>query len=229
MSDLTRMVESSELLSGDGVHPPDVAATLIYGLGDGCQNVLVVTGPRSRARYHPASAPGTCLRLRIRPGHARRLLGVPLTELADRPVLATDLWGRAAGRLIDDVATLAGTRRPGPPARPTALDAALGELAAGRPVGAAADRLGVGERQLRNVFAQEVGLSPKQVARVVRLRRVLGHRGRDWATVADEAGFFDQAHLISDFRALMGVSPGRFAAGRLPSPAPCAMSMRSAV
>jgi AraC-like DNA-binding protein len=89
-------------------------------------------------------------------------------------------------------------------------------------------RVGVSERHLRNLFAREVGLSPKHFARISRLRKVLALAGRrQWAAVAEDAGFFDQAHMISDFRALMGVSPAAYLAGKLPAVTPCTALTRS--
>ena len=63
-----------------------------------------------------------------------------------------------------------------------------------------------------------------QNARLTRIRTIIAGTGgaTAWATMADEAGYFDQAHMISDFRAFMGVPPAAFTAGRLPSPTPCA-------
>ena len=85
-----------------------------------------------------------------------------------------------------------------------------------------AERVGVGERYLRSLFAREIGLSPKQFARVSRVRAVLAMAGRrQWATVAEEAGFFDQAHMIGDFREVMGVPPAAFLAGKRPAVTPC--------
>jgi AraC-like DNA-binding protein len=60
------------------------------------------------------------------------------------------------------------------------------------------------------------------VARIRRLRTVLALAGQqEWAAVAEDAGFFDQAHMISDFRALMGVSPGAYVQGHRPAVTPC--------
>jgi AraC-like DNA-binding protein len=85
-----------------------------------------------------------------------------------------------------------------------------------------AERVGVGERYLRSLFAREIGLSPKQFARVSRVRTVLAMAGQHrWAAVAEEAGFFDQAHMIGDFRAVMGVPPAAFLAGKRPAATPC--------
>jgi hypothetical protein len=65
-------------------------------------------------------------------------------------------------------------------------------------------------------------LSPKQFARISRVRRVLARAGQErWASLAEEAGFFDQAHMIGDFRSLMGVTPAAFLAGKRPAVTPC--------
>ncbi|GAB2623836.1 hypothetical protein Aab01nite_17240 [Paractinoplanes abujensis] len=63
-----------------------------------------------------------------------------------------------------------------------------------------------------------------------RVRHAPGQAGaaRRWAAVADDAGFFDQAHMISDFRSFMGVTPAAYAAGRLPPATPCAELARLA-
>jgi AraC-like DNA-binding protein len=75
---------------------------------------------------------------------------------------------------------------------------------------------------LRNLFAGEVGLSPKRFARIDRVRGVLASAGRrQWAQLANDTGYYDQAHMIAEFRAMMGVPPGAFVAGRLPAVHPC--------
>jgi transcriptional regulator GlxA family with amidase domain len=85
-----------------------------------------------------------------------------------------------------------------------------------------AGRLSISERQLRNLFAGGVGLSPKRFARVDRVRGVLASAGRrQWAQLASDTGYYDQAHMIAEFRAMMGVPPGAFVAGRLPAARPC--------
>jgi AraC-like DNA-binding protein len=91
-----------------------------------------------------------------------------------------------------------------------AIDA-LGEGAA---VGAVVDRLGVTPATFNRRFRATVGLNPKPFARIRRLQRLLARiRGDvepDWAAVAAEQGYFDQAHMINEFRALAGVTPGQY-------------------
>lgn len=90
-------------------------------------------------------------------------------------------------------------------------------------VGTTAQRLHVSERHLRAVFADLVGMSPKAYARVERVRTALTRIGeRDFARLATELGYYDQSHLTNEFRAVMGVPPAAFAAGRRLPPTPCA-------
>ncbi|MDG4820359.1 AraC family transcriptional regulator [Asanoa sp. WMMD1127] len=87
--------------------------------------------------------------------------------------------------------------------------AAVG-LGRGLDVGAVSDRLGVTTGSLRRRFLARVGLTPKRYAGVARLQRLLGAVGgpdRDWARAAHEVGYFDQAHMVNDFRALTGLTP----------------------
>lgn len=72
-------------------------------------------------------------------------------------------------------------------------------------------------RQLRRRFRTEAGIGPKLLARMVRLQgfiRLAEDRPREsTARLALEAGYYDQAHLIRDFRELAGTTPGRFRSG----------------
>ncbi|MEM8680617.1 MAG: helix-turn-helix domain-containing protein [Planctomycetota bacterium] len=76
-----------------------------------------------------------------------------------------------------------------------------------------ADRLGVSRRKLELAFRQDVGVTPKQFARIVRFRRVhqemLENPDRRWVEAALDAGFFDQPHLVRDFQQFAGRSPSQ--------------------
>jgi transcriptional regulator GlxA family with amidase domain len=67
---------------------------------------------------------------------------------------------------------------------------------------------------LRRVFFEQTGLTPKHFSRVIRFRHslsVLTSRKRgEWAQVALECGYYDQAHFDNEFRELSGYSPGQF-------------------
>jgi AraC-like DNA-binding protein len=57
-------------------------------------------------------------------------------------------------------------------------------------------------------------MTPKLYSRIQRLRRVVEQLTRpdepDWASLANEHGYYDQPHLIRDFREFSGVTPARY-------------------
>lgn len=76
--------------------------------------------------------------------------------------------------------------------------------------------MGVSPRTLRQVWGREVGLPPSRAVAIQRLhravKRALGHPGAAWSAVAQTTGYYDQAHLIRDFRRFLGETPGSFLA-----------------
>jgi AraC-like DNA-binding protein len=75
-------------------------------------------------------------------------------------------------------------------------------------------RAGLGKRSLQRLFNDYVGISPKWVIRRYRLHELLErvHSGAepDYAQLALELGYYDQAHLINDFRSIVGYSPTQY-------------------
>jgi AraC-like DNA-binding protein len=201
------------------VQEPEVAAALVFRTTEDGRSDLFVVGPRTRGSYNPGKRLPVCVRVPLRPGQARAVLGAPASELADRVVALED-------RVVPSVRE---ALRSAPVDR--LVEAAMRAMTApGARLSEVADRLGVSERHLRNLFVREVGLSPKHYARIARVRTVLELAGRKpWSEVADRAGFFDQAHMIGDFRSMMGVSPGAFLAGRFPAVTPCGSGDRELV
>ncbi len=75
---------------------------------------------------------------------------------------------------------------------------------------ALADSLALAPRTLQRLFAAQVGITPKHLARIVRFQRVFAawrSDPRSLARVAAECGYFDQSHLVRDFRDLAGMPP----------------------
>ena len=70
------------------------------------------------------------------------------------------------------------------------------------------------QRQLERNFMKEVGTSPKMYARVVRftnsVRYKISHPAAGWASVAYEFNYFDQMHLIRDFKEFLNITPSAF-------------------
>ena len=80
------------------------------------------------------------------------------------------------------------------------------------PIEELAIQTGFTRKHLDNLFQQQVGLSPKALARVHRFRGALQLLDRangqvPWAELAEQCGFYDQSHLINEFRRFTGFSP----------------------
>ncbi len=77
-----------------------------------------------------------------------------------------------------------------------------------------AQRSGMSKRTLQRIFNEYVGVSPKWVIRRYRLHELIERFNSgeqpDWSQVALDLGYFDQAHLINDFRSLVGYSPTQY-------------------
>jgi AraC-like DNA-binding protein len=75
---------------------------------------------------------------------------------------------------------------------------------------------GMTARSLQRLFADYVGVSPKWVMRRARLHEAAERADSgepvDWAMLASDLGYADQAHLTRDFTATIGISPTRYAA-----------------
>ena len=76
------------------------------------------------------------------------------------------------------------------------------------------DDLGLLPGTFTRRFRDRTGLTPKRFARVRRLQRVVAAvtpgRAADWAQLAADHGYCDQAHLIDDFRDIAGITPGSY-------------------
>ncbi|MEV5438793.1 helix-turn-helix transcriptional regulator [Streptomyces sp. NPDC052682] len=194
-------------------------------LPDGCMDLLwnqgrlLVAGPDTRAYVTDGEA-GAWAGVRFFPGTAPALLGVPADELRDRRVALADLWPAAEVRRLaarvaaaPDPATgleeLALRRAAGTPPPDPLLRRVVTALAAGRPVAATADALGLGARQLHRRSLAAFGYGPKTLARVLRLQRALAlaRSGLPLAQTAARAGYADQAHLTREVRELTGLRP----------------------
>jgi AraC-like DNA-binding protein len=165
--------------------------------------------------------------VKFRAGGFRPFVDCPLSKLMDRGIPATDVFGEDAHALAaivfaaateDELVNAAneffGARIPKP-------DYTV-EEAAGlvekilndteiKTVDDLAARSKSNKRRLQRLFNDYVGASPKWVIRRYRLHELIEkiHSGAklDWARIAVELGYFDQAHLINDFKSIVGYSP----------------------
>jgi AraC-like DNA-binding protein len=162
----------------------------------------------------------------FRPGCFRVFLGRPLSTITDRSLPASAVFGPAVPRLIgDDMDTLVAVveefladRRSEPDPDADAAADIVARIAASPAltrVDVVAAGAGMSVRQLQRLFAEHVGVPPKWVIRRYRLREVTDRLDAggtvDWAGLAAELGYADQAHLTRDFTAMVGEPPTRYA------------------
>lgn len=193
------------------------------------QERVLMAGQATRALELVPQGHARLVGARLHPAGAHALLRVPQHELANAVVSLDTLAPRLARRLADDVATRQETEGMAEALSRALAGAAASTPAASSPAARAVDRAlacrglvrvdglatgaGLSRRQLERVFLDQVGLSPKLFLRIIRFQEALGAlRDRperpDWARVAVEHGFYDQAHFIRDFRAFAGATPG---------------------
>jgi AraC-like DNA-binding protein len=82
------------------------------------------------------------------------------------------------------------------------------------PIRDLANRIGISQKHLISQFDKFVGLSPKAFQRVSRFQRVLNvieqQQAIEWSAIANECGYFDQAHFIREFHSFSGVNPSSY-------------------
>lgn len=184
-------------------------------------------GARQRAHRKQVQRGQRTVTARLHLGATEAVLGVPASAIAGRIVPLEVLWGDAATRRLLDLLAAAHD----PVAAAAILERAIAERFAvsighhahaqlaldaaqrltNANVNAVADDMGLSERHLRRVFREVVGVSPKAFAKLTRFHRALRAAGADrrasWASIAAASGYYDQAHLIAEFRAIAGVTP----------------------
>lgn len=199
----------------------------LHVIPDGCVEVVrahdgsvEIWGPAATTRRVVVHQDAVFDGLRVQPGAASTMLGLPVSDVAGLVVTAQEIglarllegrdrtdWRARALALADD-ATQAWLSDPVALLAPGLLGVA------GSRIPAVAHSLGIGERQLRRRFRHSIGLTPATYRRLVRARHALrdlaaphpGRRG-SIADIAYRHGFTDQSHLTREVTALTGTTP----------------------
>lgn len=196
---------------------------LDLGLGE-----AVLAGVHSRPAIISTDANMQILGVHFRPGGAFPFLGMPASKLHNETVPLDAIWGGDAERIVEQILTAQDDET-----RFDILERALMQRATrmqrhravshglfrfGRPVAISdvVEETGLSQRRFIQLFDVEVGLTPKLYARVARFQRVLRRvhplADVDWTDVALACGYFDQSHLIHDFRSFAGITPSEYVA-----------------
>jgi len=197
-----------------------------------------VVGPLTRVRTEELGAGTSVVGVRLRPGAAPALLGLPASEIVDEVLDLGELWGAAGERLAERVADAGSDdaaltvleqaleERLASASRPDALvmEAVRGLMPwRGGEVGEVAVRLNISESQLRRRTQAAVGLPPKVLQRMLRFQGFLAlvqeaiargesPRHEGIAALAADVGFADQPHLNRECLRLTGSTTAAFIA-----------------
>jgi AraC-like DNA-binding protein len=194
----------------------------------------VLSGVQSRYRVIDTSEQEFVAGVAFKAGGTVPFVGAPACEISDANVPLDDLWGSSRTAMLrerllecDDLDAVldafeAALREAWIPARVhTAVAFALAAFDR-RPVttriSAVTDAVGLSAKRFIERFKRDVGVTPKRYCRIRRFQKAVtqAHRGADvdWAHVALDCGYFDQAHFIHDFRAFAGITPAGYHAAR---------------
>lgn len=191
----------------------------------------MVSGAYSRCFLIDTAAHANIIGVHFRPGGACLFLNLPASEIRDQHVDLDMIWGEHATELRYRLQEAKSTQF-----RFHLLETALkNHLARGiqrhRAVSLAvralenhpeewsvrdlAERLGMSQRAFIQAFKEQVGVTPKLFSRLRRFQRALSKLERDespdWLGLATDCGYFDQSHLIHDFRTFSNLTPTAYA------------------
>lgn len=174
---------------------------------------------------------GRVLGVKFHPGGFRPFLDRPVSELTDRRWSLLEVFGPQSADLEERALAAAGleaafaviqsflrARRPVAGEALGLVRAIVERAASDRAitrVGQLAAAFGIGPRRLQRLFDEHVGVRPKWVIQRYRLHeaaeRIAASPDHDWADLALELGYADQAHFVRDFRRFVGKAPAAYA------------------
>ncbi len=172
--------------------------------------------------------------VRLRAGGGWPFLGIPMCEFFAQVIELRDVLGPGISELRDRLGEETTDKgrfdilehwlqdRQG--ASPTpAVNYALRTIQEGAGlarIGRLTEEIGISHKHLLREFDRCVGLSPKMFSRLCAFQRVIQTVGQrlevEWAETAMQCGYYDQAHLIREFRVFSGLTPGSYLSKRGP-------------
>lgn len=195
-----------------------------------------IAGLQNQPLTIESSGASHLISIRFRPGGAHALFGMPIEEINNR-VVDLDL---VLGNAIEELHTRLGLandfrsrvkiietwllQKLNPHEYEHRLVnqaiATLWRSGSGKPIAELCEELGLSNKHMITIFRRLVGFPPKSVARIMRFRKLIDavkfERDVDWARLAQNFSYYDQSHLIREFRKLSGVTPEGYIARRTP-------------
>jgi AraC-like DNA-binding protein len=190
-----------------------------------------ITGPMSRPMRMRSTGPISLFGVCFRPGGGYPFFEYPAHELVDQHPDVDDLWGTRGSEFAEQIQSDAQSDR----FYIEALNAHLIKRLESNPrddgvaqkaieiierckgcitIEHLARRLGLSRRHLTRKFKERIGITPKQLCRNIRFKQVYKlietSSQNSWADAAVACGYYDQSHLINDFKYFTGSSPDAY-------------------
>jgi len=213
-------------------HPPQTQETLPHpsvhiAIESGHSGIYgIVKGRFTRV----IEGKGKVFGIKFRPGGFYPFLKSPVSRLTNRVVPLGDVFG-AGGEALESTVLAKRSERamiavaeeflrrqvPLCDASAEKIGQIVEQIAADRTITTVeiiARKSSLSVRSLQRLFSRYVGVSPKWVINRHRLHEVVDRLAKgetvDWTQLAFELGYFDQAHFIKDFKAIIGRTPGEY-------------------
>lgn len=211
-----------EFLSETCQHFQELKTYWLSGLRDSA----VIVGPTVSTRV---------IGIRFKPAGLIPFLDVPSRELTNLTVNPDDLWGNEISEIHERLLTVPyikdqfqlleswllgrfhyDSQYEGLLRSMTILDRFSGHIS----IKQLSETANLSLRQYRRRFEHAVGVSPKKLTRILRFKKLIhcirpGNDAVNWSALAFDCGYYDQAHLINDFREFANVTPTEYL-GRQP-------------
>ena len=230
--DLTCFVENHWIVDWDlrGQKPyvaetlPHPSVCLVFERGES-RIIGVVTGKFTRR----LEGPGRVFGIKFKPGAFYPFVQSPVSEYTDRVIDMADVFGAETKTLreailssteqvemIEHAESFLRRRFPEPDGTVALINRIVDRIIADRDitrVDHVVSHFNLSKRTLQRIFHAYVGVSPKWVIRRYRLHEAtekMAAEVLDWPRLALDLGYFDQAHFIKDFKAIVGQSPTEY-------------------
>ncbi|MEO8648839.1 MAG: helix-turn-helix domain-containing protein [Acidobacteriota bacterium] len=190
-------------------------------------NHVWASGVRTEPITIPSGDGAAMMVISFKKGMAAPFYPFPMNEIADSVVDADLIWGGEMGELrerlietsevaerfgiAEDFLTRKFLSRLG--VNPC-VEFALAEMTR-RPdavsIGRMNDKIGYSQKHFIDMFRRSVGVTPKSYLKIMRFQKAVAiidaAERHDWRQIALDAGFYDQAHFIRDFKQFSGFTP----------------------
>ena len=191
-----------------------------------CQNSWM-TGLQTEYLVMEATAETNVIGVRFKPGGAYPFFDFPILELSDQIVDMDLIWGSFANEIRErlfEIDELAGKFKLFEKLLLTKLSSnlygldtvrfAVGEITQEDGLSTIRElshKVGMSQKHLIHQFHKMVGVSPKLLARIFKFNHVLNRidpaKPINWASIAYDCNYYDQAHFNKDFMAFTGLTP----------------------